>query len=124
MNKPNKLVIIEFKKPGADIFDNTKALAQCRLYANELADKIPSVLEVFAFAIVEVDDEFYRELKQTNYKDIFSLKERVVYQDFKIGNSESIPLHLYVMPVAALIKDAKARNKVFEEVLRFNVAAK
>lgn len=123
-NKPNKLVIIEFKKPGADIFDNTKALAQCRLYANELADKIPSVLEVFAFAIVEVDDEFYRELKQTNYKDIFSLKERVVYQDFKIGNSESIPLHLYVMPVAALIKDAKARNKVFEEVLRFNVAAK
>lgn len=121
---PNKLVIIEFKKPGADIFDNTKALAQCRLYANELADKIPTVLEVFAFAIVEVDDEFYRELKQTNYKDIFSLKERVVYQDFKIGNTELIPLHLYVMPVAALIKDAKARNRVFEEVLRFNVAQK
>lgn len=123
-NHPNKLVIIEFKKPGADIFDNTKALAQCRLYANELADKIPTVLEVFAFAIVDVDDEFYRELKQTNYKDIFSLKERVVYQDFKIGANESIPLHLYVMPVTALIKDAKARNRVFEEVLRFNVDKK
>lgn len=118
---PNKLVIIEFKKPGADIFDNAKALSQCRLYASELADKIPSVLEVFAFAIVDVDDEFYRELKQTNYKDIFSLKERVVYQDFKIGNQDSIPLHLYVMPVVALIKDAKARNRVFEEVLRFNI---
>lgn len=123
-NHPNKLVIIEFKKPGADIFDNTKALAQCRLYANELADRIPTVLEVFAFAIVEVDDEFYRELKQTNYKDIFSLKDRVVYQDFKIGSHESIPLHLYVMPVVALIKDAKARNKVFEDVLQFNIDKK
>lgn len=120
-NQPNKLVVIEFKKPGADIFDNTKALVQCRLYANELVNKIPTVLEVFAFAIVEVDDDFYRELKQTNYKDIFSLKDRVVYQDFKIGNSEGIPLHLYVMSVAALIKDAKARNKVFEEVLQFKV---
>jgi Histidine kinase-, DNA gyrase B-, and HSP90-like ATPase len=120
-NQPNKLVVIEFKKPGADIFDNAKALTQCRLYANELANKIPTVLEVFAFAIVEVDDDFYRELKQTNYKDIFSLKDRVVYQDFKIGHSETIPLHLYVMPVAALIKDAKARNKVFEEVLQFKV---
>lgn len=120
-NQPNRLVIIEFKKPGADIFDNTKALTQCRLYASELANNIPTVLQVFAFAIVEIDDEFYRELKQTNYKDIFSLKERVVYQDFKIGDKEEIPLHLYVMPVAALIKDAKARNKVFEEVLQFEV---
>lgn len=34
-NQPNKLVIIEFKKPGADIFENNKALMQCRLYASE-----------------------------------------------------------------------------------------
>lgn len=120
-NQPNKLVVIEFKKPGADIFDNAKSLSQCRLYANELTDKIKTVLEVFAFAIVDIDDEFYRELKQTNYKDIFSLKERVVYQDFKIGPNEAIPLHLYVMPVEALIKDAKARNKVFEDILQFDV---
>lgn len=120
-NQPNKLVIIEFKKPGADIFDNTKSLAQCRLYASELSGHIPTVLEVFAFAIVNIDDEFYRELKQTNYKDIFSLKERVVYQDFKIGVDEAIPLHLYVMPIEALLKDAKARNRVFEEVLQFEV---
>lgn len=120
-DQPNKLVIIEFKKPSADIFENNKSLMQCRYYANELADKIPTVLEVFAFAIVEVDDAFYRELKQTNYKDIFSLKDRVVYDDFKIGKDANIPLHLYVMPVGALIKDARARNKVFEDVLRFNL---
>lgn len=118
-SRPNKLVIIEFKKPGADIFENVKSLTQCRLYANELSERIPTVLEVFAFAIVEVDDEFYRELKQTNFKDIFSLNDRVVYNDFKIGINDSIPLHQFVMPVGALIKDAKARNKVFEDVLQF-----
>lgn len=120
-NHPNKLVIIEFKKPGADIFDNNKALQQCRLYAGELSDRIPTVREVFAFSIVEVDDEFYRDMKQTGFKDVFSLNDRVVYNDFLIGSKSQVPLHLYVMPASALIKDAKARNRVFEEVLQFDV---
>lgn len=120
-NYPNKLVIIEFKKPGADIFENNKALIQCRLYASELADRIPTVREVFAFSIVEIDNDFYRDMKQTGFKDVFSLTERVVYHDFLIGSTNEIPLHLYVMPASALIKDAKARNRVFEEVLQFNL---
>lgn len=122
-NHPNKLVIIEFKKPGADIFDNNKALMQCRLYASELAERIPTVREVFAFSIVEIDNEFYRDLKQTGFKDVFSLTERVVYNDFLIGSNDEIPLHLYVMPASSLIKDARARNSVFEEVLQFNLKA-
>jgi hypothetical protein len=120
-NYPNKLVIIEFKKPGADIFENNKALMQCRLYASELAGRIPTVMEVFAFSIVEIDDDFYRDMKQTGFKDVFSLTERVVYNDFLIGSDSSIPLHLYVMPASAVIKDAKARNRVFEEVLQFDM---
>ena len=117
-DEPNKLVVIEFKKPQASIYDNTKALQQCRLYANELVDKLPSVMEVFAFAIVEINDEFYRDLKQTNYSDIFSPTDRILYQSFKTGTSGETPLHLYVMPPTALLKDAKARNKVFEDILR------
>lgn len=120
--QPNKLVIIEFKKPGADIFENNKALLQCRLYASELIDRIETVREAFAFSIVEIDDEFYRDMKSTGFKDVFSLNERVVYNDFPIGSKSDIPLHLYVMPAATLIMDARARNRVFEEVLRFNIA--
>ncbi len=119
--KPNKLVIIEFKKPGADIFENNKALVQCRLYASELADRIDTVREVFAFSVVEIDNEFYKDMKRSGFKDVFSLSERVVYNDFAIGSNDDIPLHLYVMPAASLITDAKARNRVFEEVLRFNM---
>jgi hypothetical protein len=120
-NHPNKLVIIEFKKPSADIFENNKALMQCRLYASELAERIPTVREVFAFSIVEIGNEFYRDMKQTGFKDVFSLTERVVYNDFTIGSTNEIPLHMYVMPASALIKDAKARNRVFEEVLQFDL---
>ena len=117
---PNRLVIIEFKKPGADIFENNKALLQCRLYASELVDRIATMREVFAFSVVEIDDEFYKDMKRTGFKDVFSLSERVVYDDFVIGSNDDIPLHLYVMPASSLITDAKARNRVFEEVLRFN----
>ncbi|MAM37981.1 MAG: hypothetical protein CL949_05655 [Erythrobacter sp.] len=116
---PNKLVIIEFKKPGADVFENNKALTQCRLYASDLAENIPSVREVFAFSIVDIDDEFYRDMKQTGFRDVFSMDTRVLYNDFSVGSESEIPLHLYVMPASALIKDAKARNRVFEEVLQF-----
>lgn len=121
MGNPNKLVIIEFKKPSADIFENNKALVQCRLYAGEIVDRINTIREVFAFSIVEIDDEFYKDMKSTGFKDVFSLSERVVYNDFDIGATADIPLHLYVMPAASLITDAKARNRVFEEVLRFNM---
>ncbi|WP_423600715.1 ATP-binding protein [Roseateles sp. MS654] len=123
-DKPNKLVIIEFKKPGANIYENNTSLLQCRLYAGALADRIPTVREVFAFSIVEIDDEFYRDMKQTGFKDVFSLSERVVYNDFLIGDDSSVPLHLYVMPAATLIRDAKARNRVFEEVLQFDVGGR
>ncbi|MBB6308680.1 ATP-binding protein [Xanthobacter tagetidis] len=121
---PNKLVIIEFKKKSADIFENNKSLVQCRLYANELIDRIRTIREVFAFAVVEIDDEFYRDMKNTGFKDVFSLSERVVYNDFVIGSRGGVPLHLYVVPAASLIVDAKARNRVFEEVLRFNMDEK
>lgn len=121
VGRPNKLVIIEFKKPGADIFENNKALLQCRLYVSELVDRITTVREVFAFSIVEIDDEFYRDMKRTGFKDVFSLSGRVVYDDFVIGSDDDIPLHLYVMPAASLITDARARNRVFEEVLRFSM---
>lgn len=94
---------------------------QCRLYASELAERIPTVREVFAFSIVEIGNEFYRDMKQTGFKDVFSLTERVVYNDFTIGSTNEIPLHMYVMPASALIKDAKARNRVFEEVLQFDL---
>ena len=118
---PNKLVIIEFKKPGADIFENNKALMQCRLYAGALVDKIATIREVFAFSVVEIDNEFHKDMKQTGFKDVFSLTERVVYNDFLIGVNSDIPLHMYVMPAAALITDARARNRVFEDVLKFDL---
>lgn len=120
-SRANKLVIIEFKKPGADLFDNNKSLVQCRLYASELVEKIKSVREVFAFSVVDISAEFYRDMKQQGFKDVFSLSDKVVYHDFSIGADSEIPLHMYVLPVSAIIKDAKARNKVFEEVLRFNI---
>jgi hypothetical protein len=117
-NNPNKLVIIEFKKFLADKYDKGKGLQQCRNYSNELVKKLPSVLEVFAFALVEIDDKFYEELKITKYKDIFSTSERILYNDFEIGKKYNIPMHQYVMPISALLTDAKSRNKLFEDILK------
>lgn len=118
-DRPNKLVVIEFKKPGTDVFDNNKALTQCRLYASDLSEAISTVREVFSFAIVDIDAEFKRDLRQQEFMPVFSLSEPVFYKKYSLGEDNEIPLHLYVMPASALLKDAKARNRIFEEVLQF-----
>lgn len=89
-NKPNKLVVIEFKKPGTDVFDSNKALTQCRLYASDLSEAIPSVREVFSFAIVDIDAEFMRDLRQQEFMPVFSLSEPVFYKKYSIGENNSI----------------------------------
>lgn len=119
--QPNKLVIIEFKKPSADVFENSKALVQCRYYASEIVERTGSILEVFAFAVTEIDSAFYRDLKQSNFRDVFSIGEKILYQDFRIGPSETIPFHQYVMPASSLVRDARARNQVFEDVLQLRL---
>ena len=119
--QPNKLVLIEFKKPSADVFENSKAIVQCRYYASEIVERANSILEVFAFAVTEIDTAFYRDLKQSNFRDVFSVGEKILYQDFRIGPSETIPFHQYVMPASSLVRDAKARNQVFEDVLQLQL---
>lgn len=123
-DEPNKLVLIEFKKPSADVFENAKALSQCRYYASEIAERVPTILEVFAFAVTEIDSAFYRELKQTNFSEVFSLGDKVLYQDFRVGLNDSVSLHQYVMPASSLIRDARARNRVFEEVLQLQLESR
>lgn len=115
---PNKLVIIEFKKLGADIYDSQKAITQCRMYAMELAKRIDSICEVFAFAIAPISDEFYDLLLSDDYKSIFSIDSKIVYRETKSQVRGGIPVHQYVMPLSAVLVDAKARNKVFEDILR------
>ncbi len=51
---------------------------------------------------------------------VFSVSERVLYKKYSIGSGNEVPLHLYVMPASAPLKDARARNRVFEEVLQLN----
>lgn len=63
--------------------------------------------EVFAFSVVDINDEFYKGMKRTGLKNVFPLSERVVYADFAVGSGDNIPLPLYVMPAASLITDAK-----------------
>jgi hypothetical protein len=119
--QPNKLVLIEFKKPSADVFENSKSLVQCRYYASEIVERAGSIMEVFAFAVTEIDAAFYRDLKQSNFRDVFSVGERILYQDFRIGPTENVPLHQYVMPASSLVRDARARNQVFEDVLQLQL---
>ena len=81
-NKPNKLVIIEFKKPQLIFLKTTRLWFVLHFRLLNLADRIKTVRGSFSFSIVEIDDEFYRDIKQTGFKDVFSLNERVVYNDF------------------------------------------
>lgn len=76
--------------------------------------------EVFAFAVVYADADFARDLRQQQFKSVFSSEGNIFYNQYFIGPDESVPLHLYVTPPLTLLADAKARNEIFEKVLQFS----
>lgn len=107
--QPNKLVIIEVREAGDDIYANSKALLQARLYANAMAEQIPSVREVSYYAISDIGDESFADMKRTGFNSIFSFRDRVLYRDFLIGKSDDVPLHFFIMAPGSLFAMIQAR---------------
>jgi hypothetical protein len=62
----------------------------------------------------------YGDLTDDGYSDVFSIDSRILYRFYKLKIKDDfyISFHQYVMPVSALLLDAKSRNKLFEDILK------
>jgi hypothetical protein len=81
-----------------------------------LAEHIPSLNEVYAYIVAEINDEFKDDLRDTGWKPFFSTGADNVWHR-SANTAREIPFHQYIMPIGDILSDAKARNKVFEDIL-------
>ena len=107
-------VIIELKGLGTKTKSKFEGLQQLRKYARTFKEQ-NNIKNTWYYLITNIDNDFAKELENDDYKLLFSNDDKVYFRYF-----EKMNLYLYVMSEEALIADARARNKIFLDIIRDN----
>ena len=116
------VVVIELKKRGIKLAKTEEAISQLKQRAIKLLKYYPNKIQrMWFYAIVEFNDEFKLSLINDEYTPLFS-KDSLYYKENKLQLSlddpTKYPIGTYVLSIDAFIKDAKANNEVFLNILK------
>lgn len=124
------VVIIELKKRGIKLAKTEEAISQLKQRAIKLLKYYPNKIQrMWFYAIVEFNDDFELSLINEEYTPLFS-KDSLYYKEnllqISLDDPTKYPIGTYVLSIDAFIKDAKANNEVFLNILKdgFNREAK
>ena len=118
--KKSDVVIVEVKKPAANMDEKRKTIAQLRDRARRLLKYSPSKIDrMWSYGIIPFDDEFRRELDETDWYKVYSQGE-VYYKELTISadDGQKHKLITYLMSHDTIWKDAETRNSTFLKILK------
>ena len=122
------VVIIELKKRGIKLSKTEEVISQLKQRATKLMNYYPNRIQrIWFYGIVEFNDEFKLSLKNEHYTPLFS-KDTLYYKEneWYLSLESDIPYKVgtYILSIDAFIKDAKAHNEIFLNILKegFNVS--
>ena len=121
-DKSVDVVVIELKKRGIKLAKTEEAISQLKQRAIKLLKYYPNKIQrMWFYAIVEFNDEFKLSLINDEYTPLFS-KDSLYYKENKLqlslDDQTKYPIGTYVLSIDAFIKDAKANNEVFLNILK------
>lgn len=121
-DKSTDVVIIELKKKGIALAKAEEAISQLKQRAIKLLQYYPNKIQrMWFYAIVEFNDDFKLSLINEEYTPLFS-KDSLYYKEnmlqISLDNPQKYPIATYVLSIDAFIKDAKANNEVFLNILK------
>lgn len=116
------VVIIELKKRGIKLAKTEEAISQLKQRAIKLLKYYPNKIQrMWFYAIVEFTDEFKLSLINEEYTPLYS-KDSLYYKEnllqISLDDPTKYPIGTYVLSIDAFIKDAKANNEVFLNILK------
>ncbi|MCQ2286819.1 MAG: ATP-binding protein [Bacteroidales bacterium] len=116
------VVIIELKKRGIKLAKAEEAISQLKQRAIKLLKYYPNKIQrMWFYAIVEFNDDFELSLINEEYTPLFS-KDSLYYKEnslqISLDDPTKYPIGTYVLSIDAFIKDAKANNEVFLNILK------
>lgn len=116
------VVIIELKKRGIKLSKAEEVISQLKQRATKLMNYYPNRIQrIWFYGIVEFNDEFKLSLKNEHYTPLFS-KDTLYYKEneWYLSLESDIPYKVgtYILSIDAFIKDAKAHNEIFLNILK------
>ena len=116
------VVIIELKKRGIKLSKTEEVIRQLKQRATTLMNYYPNRIQrIWFYGIVEFNDEFKLSLKNEHYTPLFS-KDTLYYKEneWYLSLESDIPYKVgtYILSIDAFIKDAKAHNEIFLNILK------
>lgn len=122
-DKSVDVVIIELKKRGIKLSKTEEVESQLQQRAIKLLKYYPDKIQrMWFYGIVEFTDEFKLSLRNSKYTPLYSkdslyYKENDWYMDLE-DDSKPYKVGTYILSIDAFIKDAKAHNEVFLNILK------
>ena len=116
------VVIIELKKRGIKLSKTEEVISQLKQRATKLMNNYTNRIQrIWFYGIVEFNDEFKLSLKNEHYTPLFS-KDTLYYKEneWYLSLESDIPYKVgtYIPSIDAFIKDAKAHNEIFLNILK------
>jgi len=121
-NKTVDVVIVELKKRGIKLAKTEEVISQLKQRAIKLMKYYPTKIQrIWFYGIVEFNDEFKLSLKNDDYTPLYS-KDSLYYKENKIyldlESEKPYFIGTYILSIDAFIKDAKAHNETFLNILK------
>ena len=121
-NNPVDVVIIELKKRGITLAKTEEVESQLQQRAIKLLNYYPNKIQrMWFYGIVEFNDDFKLSLLNDKYRPLYS-KDELYYKENSWRKSLEDPTEYivgtYILSIDAFIKDAKAHNEIFLNILK------
>lgn len=121
-NKSVDVVIIELKKRGISLAKTEEVESQLQQRAVKLLNYYPNKIQrMWFYGIVEFNDEFRLSLENREYTPLFS-KDYLYYRENMwkktLEDDTKYTVGTYILSIDAFIKDAKANNELFLNILK------
>lgn len=116
------VVIIELKKRGITLAKTEEVESQLQQRAVKLLNYYPNRIQrMWFYGIVEFNDTFKLSLKNDKYTPLYS-KDSLYYKENEwyksLEDETKYKVGTYILSIDAFIKDAKAHNEVFLNILK------
>ncbi len=116
------VVIVELKKKGITLAKTEEVVSQLKQRAIKLIKYYPNKIQrIWFYGIVEFNDEFRLSLRNEHYTPLFS-KDTLYYKENEwypsLESKDSYIVGTYILSIDAFIKDARAHNEFFLNILK------
>ena len=108
------VIVVEIKSSGASIDEKSKSFVEINRNAQAIRESFDNIDRIWCYTITKFNDKFENNIENQDFKPLFTNgKDKKLYYRYFIN----LDAHCYYISFDALLADAKARNKLFLDII-------